>query len=40
MAKPNFSEPDMIDIPQGDYLMGSDNGLENEAPMHSARGCP
>ncbi|MCH7681070.1 formylglycine-generating enzyme family protein [candidate division KSB1 bacterium] len=35
MAKANFSEPDMIDIPQGDYLMGSDNGLENEAPMHS-----
>jgi formylglycine-generating enzyme required for sulfatase activity len=35
MAKPTFTEPEMIDIPQGDYLMGSDNGAENEVPIHS-----
>ena len=35
MAKPDFIEPDMIGVPQGDYLMGSDNGVENEAPIHS-----
>ena len=34
MRKPRFIEPEMILIPEGDFLMGSEKGADNEAPIH------
>ena len=42
MQKADFIEPEMIYIPAGDFLMGSEKGAENEAPVHRVYGpfCP
>lgn len=34
MPEPKFIEPEMIHIPEGDFLMGSENGAANETPVH------
>ena len=34
MQAPKFIEPDIITIPEGDFLMGSENGAANERPVH------
>jgi len=34
LSKPNFIEPEMIYIPAGLFLMGSEDGADNEAPVH------
>ena len=31
---PAFIEPEAIHIPEGDFLMGSENGTTNETPIH------
>ena len=34
MQAPELIEPDIVTIPEGDFLMGSDNGAANEQPIH------
>ena len=34
MPTSKFIEPEMIYVPEGDFLMGSQKGAENEAPIH------
>jgi formylglycine-generating enzyme required for sulfatase activity len=34
MPQPKFIEPEMLVIPEGDFLMGCDNGADNEKPVH------
>lgn len=34
MQKQTFIEPEMVHIPAGDFLMGSESGAANEAPVH------
>ena len=34
MQAPKFIEPDIITIPEGGFLMGSENGAANEQPVH------
>ena len=34
MQAPEPIEPDIVVIPEGDFLMGSENGAANERPVH------
>ena len=35
MKNPKFIEPEIIQIPEGNFLMGSKNGSSNEVPLHN-----
>jgi formylglycine-generating enzyme len=37
MQPDSFPEPEMVVIPEGDFLMGSDQGAGNERPVHRVR---
>jgi formylglycine-generating enzyme len=37
MPKTEFIEPQLISIPAGNFLMGSETGAANEAPIHRVR---
>ncbi|MCZ6675910.1 MAG: formylglycine-generating enzyme family protein [Candidatus Poribacteria bacterium] len=34
IQEPKFIQPETIRIPEGDFLMGSENGAANEVPVH------
>jgi formylglycine-generating enzyme required for sulfatase activity len=34
MGQPEFIEPEIVQIPEGDFLMGGENRAQNEAPIH------
>ena len=38
MRTPELIEPDIVTIPEGDFLMGSDNGAANERPILTVYG--